>query len=195
MPNRVAVLDAGGQYVDLVRKAVERQGIPADVLPLDTGLDKIEGKYGAIFIPGSPASSHQEEAPQPDPSIWGSQLPLLGICYGMQAMVVAHGGQVAKNAIREDGRVVTEGDTTHPLFNGIKKDFMGLFTHGDFVKSLPPDFEILGSHWLSDRSVAYSAVAYGNKLGVQFHPEVFDDTPEGYQLFKNFLQSIAGLQA
>jgi GMP synthase (glutamine-hydrolysing) len=195
MQSRVAILDAGGQYVDLVRKAVERQGIPADVLPLDTALDKIEGKYGAIIISGSPASSHEEAAPQPDQSIWGSKLPLLGICYGMQAMVVAHGGEVAKNAIREDGRVVTQVDTTHPIFKGIKKDFMGLFTHGDFVKSLPSDFQVLGSHQLSDGSTAYSAVALDNKIGVQFHPEVFDDTPEGYQLFKNFLQSIAGLKA
>ena len=195
MPKRVAILDAGGQYVDLVKKAVERQGRPADVLPLDTELAKIEGRYGAIIISGSPASSHEETAPQPDISIWGSELPLLGICYGMQAMVIAHGGQVAKNAIREDGRIVTEVDTTHPLFQGIKKDFTGLFTHGDFVKSIPPDFEMLGSHSLSDGSIAYSAVGYGNKVGVQFHPEVFDDTPEGYQVFKNFLQLIAHLDA
>jgi GMP synthase (glutamine-hydrolysing) len=195
MQSRVAILDAGGQYVDLVRKAVERQGIPADVLPLDTALDKIEGKYGAIIISGSPASSHEQEAPQPDASIWDSRLPLLGICYGMQAMVVARGGQVAKNAIREDGRVTTRVDTTHPIFKGIKKDFTGLFTHGDFVKSLPSDFQVLGSHKLSDGSTAYSAVALDNKIGVQFHPEVFDDTPEGYQLFKNFLLSIAGLKA
>jgi len=195
MQSRVAILDAGGQYVDLVRKAVERQGIPADVLPLDTALGEIEGQYGAIIISGSPASSHQEAAPQPDPSIWDSQLPLLGICYGMQAMVVAHGGQVAKNAIREDGRVTTRVDTTHPIFKGIKQDFTGLFTHGDFVKSLPPDFVTLGSHRLSDGSTAYSAVAYGNKIGVQFHPEVFDDTPEGYQVFKNFLRLIAALPA
>lgn len=193
MHSRVAILDAGGQYIDLVRKAVERQGIPADVLNLDTPLSKIETQYGAIIISGSPASSHEETAPQPDPSIWGSRLPLLGICYGMQAMVIAHGGQVAKNAIREDGRIITQVDTTHPLFKGIKKDFMGLFTHGDFVKALPSDFETLGSHHLSDGSVTYSSVAYGNKLGVQFHPEVFDDTPEGYQVFKNFLR-IAGLK-
>ncbi|HZL07743.1 MAG TPA: gamma-glutamyl-gamma-aminobutyrate hydrolase family protein [Candidatus Dormibacteraeota bacterium] len=195
MQSRVAILDAGGQYVDLVRKAVERQGIPADVLPLDTPLDQIEGQYGAIIISGSPASSHQEEAPQPDPTIWNSELPLLGICYGMQAMVVAHGGQVAKNAIREDGRVVTRVDTSQPIFKGVKKDFTGLFTHGDFVKSLPKDFVTLGSHSLSDGSTAYSAVAYGNKIGVQFHPEVFDDTPEGYQVFKNFLQLVADLPA
>lgn len=194
MSKPVAVLDAGGQYVDLVRKAVERQGIPAEVLPLGTPLDKIESKYGAIIISGSPASSHREEAPQPDPSIWESRLPLLGICYGMQAMVVAHGGQVAKNAIREDGRVTTRLDTNHPIFEGVKRNFTGLFTHGDFVKKLPPKFETLGVHKLSDGSRTYSAIAHGNKIGVQFHPEVFDDTPEGYQVFKNFLHLIAKLK-
>lgn len=195
MSKPVAVLDAGGQYVDLVRKAVERQGIQADVLPLGTPLGKIQQKYGAIIISGSPASSHREEAPQPDASIWESDLPLLGICYGMQAMVVAHGGEVAKNAIREDGRVVTQVDNRHAIFKGASKNFTGLFTHGDFVKTLPPDFEMIGSHKLSDGSTAYSAIARGHKIGVQFHPEVFDDTPEGYQVFKNFLHSIAGLQA
>lgn len=193
MQSRVAVLDAGGQYVDLVRKAVERQGIRADVLALNTPPSKLKRKYGAIIISGSPASSHAEEAPQPDPEIWKSPLPILGICYGMQAMVVAHGGKVIKNAIREDGRVTTVVDTKHPLFNGLKKDFTGLFTHGDFVKTIPKGFKTIGSHQLSDGSKAYSAIAYDNKLGVQFHPEVFDDTPEGYSLFKNFLFDIAGL--
>jgi GMP synthase (glutamine-hydrolysing) len=193
MQSRVAILDAGGQYVDLVRKAAIRQGFPADVLPLDTPREKIEGTYGAIIISGSPASSHEETAPQPDMGIWQSPLPLLGICYGMQAMVLAHGGEVVKNAIREDGRVTTQVDVSHPLFKGIKKDFTGLFTHGDFVTRVPLDFETLGSHSLSDGSIAYSSIAHGNKLGVQFHPEVFDDTPEGYQLFRNFLEDIAGL--
>ena len=193
MPNRVAILDAGGQYVDLVRKAVERQGIPADVLALNTSLDQIKNKYGAIIISGSPASSHAQEAPQPDQNIWLTDMPLLGICYGMQAMVVAHGGQVAKNAIREDGRVTTQIDTNHPVYKGIKKDFTGLFTHGDFVKTIPDGFEVLGSHSLSDGSIAYSSIAKGNLIGVQFHPEVFDDTPEGYQLIKNFL-NLSGIK-
>ena len=192
--NRVAILDAGGQYVDLVRKAVERQGIPADVLPLSTERKKIEAGYSAIIISGSPASSHTEAAPQPDPDIWNSSLPILGICYGMQAMVTFHGGEVVKNAIREDGRVTTQVDTTHLIFSGIKKDFTGLFTHGDFVKTIPDGFATLGQHSLQDGTTAYSAIAKGNKIGVQFHPEVFDDTPEGYQLFKNFLELIANLK-
>lgn len=196
MSKPVAVLDAGGQYVDLVRKAVERQGIPAEVLPLGTPLGKIESKYGAIIISGSPANiSHAETTPQPDPSIWQSKLPLFGICYGMQAMVMAHGGAIARNAIREDGRVTTQVDTGHPIFKGVSRNFTGLFTHGDFVKKVPDGFKILGSHKLSDGSTAYSSIVHGDKIGVQFHPEVFDDTPEGYQVFKNFLHRIAGLEA
>lgn len=194
MPNRVAILDAGGQYVDLVRKAVERQGIPADVLPLSTPVNEIENSYGAIIISGSPASSHAESAPEPDKQIWQSNLPLLGICYGMQAMVTAHGGEVAKNAIREDGRVTTKVDVSEPIFNGTKEEFTGLFTHGDFVKTVPDGFRVLGSHKLSDGSTAFSSIAKGNKIGVQFHPEVFDDTPEGYQVFQNFF-NIAGIEA
>lgn len=193
-PNKVAILDAGGQYIDLVRKAVERQGIPADVLTLNTSPDTIKGNYGAIIISGSPASSHEEAAPQPVKEIWHSELPLLGICYGMQSMVVAHGGDVIKNAIREDGRITTRVDTSHPIFKGLKKDFTGLFTHGDFVRTVPAGFKVIGSHKLSDGSTAYSSIAKDNKVGVQFHPEVFDDTPEGYSLFKNFLEEIAGLK-
>ena len=190
----MAVLDAGGQYVDLVRKAVQRLGFPADVLPLNTDIGKIQEAYSAIIISGSPASSHEGGAPQPDPNIWTSDLPVLGICYGMQAMVVANGGQVAKNAIREDGRVTTHVDTTHPLFRGTKAEFTGLFTHGDFVQSLPDGYNMIGSHKMPDGATAYSAIANGSKLGVQFHPEVFDDTPEGYQVFKNFLEDVAGLK-
>ncbi|MFI5270909.1 MAG: gamma-glutamyl-gamma-aminobutyrate hydrolase family protein [Candidatus Saccharimonadales bacterium] len=193
-PNKVAILDAGGQYVDLVKKAVQRIGIEAEVLPLNTSAENIEQSYGAIIISGSPANiSHQEKAPQPDPKIWESSLPLFGICYGMQAMVTFYGGKVEKNAIREDGRVSTIVDNTHPLFKGTKKELTGLFTHGDFVKELPEGFKTIGSHKLSDGLTAYSSIAKDNKLGVQFHPEVFDDTPEGYQLFKNFLLDIARL--
>ncbi len=194
-PKSVAVLDAGGQYVDLVRKAVERQGIPADILSLQTAREDIEHSYDAVVISGSPSSSHTETASHPDPDIWESHLAILGICYGMQSMAVSHGGRVTKNAIREDGRMITDVDIAHPLFKGIKKDFAGLFTHGDFVTEVPKDFTVIGQHQLSSGSTAYSAIAKGNKIGVQFHPEVFDDTSEGYQLFKNFLHGIAGIEA
>jgi GMP synthase (glutamine-hydrolysing) len=197
MSNRhkpIAVLDAGGQYVDLVKKAVERQGYPVEILPLASERKKLEAKFDAIIISGSPASSHAETAPLPDPEIWQSKLPILGICYGMQAMVTANNGAVAKNAIREDGRVTTNVDTTSPIFDGIKKELTALFTHGDFVTKVPEGFNVIGKHKLSDDSTAYSAIYRDNKYGVQFHPEVFDDTPEGYQIIKNFLVNIASLK-
>jgi len=186
--NRVAVLDAGGQYVDLVKKALERQGVAADVLPLATKLGELESTYSAIVISGSPASSRVEAAPMPDEGLWQTKLPLLGICYGMQAMAVALGGEVAKNATREDGRITTTIDPAHPLFNGLKPEFSALFTHGDFVAKVPTGFQIIGSHRLSSGNEAYSAIARDNLVGVQFHPEVFDDTPGGYQVFANFLK-------
>jgi GMP synthase (glutamine-hydrolysing) len=75
----------------------------------------------------------------------------------------------------------------------LKPDLTGLFTHGDFVTDIPKGFTAIGQHQLGDGFTAYSAIARGNKLGVQFHPEVFDDTPEGYQLFRNFLFDVARL--
>lgn len=191
---RVAVLDAGGQYVDLVKKAAMRLGYPADVLALDTPLEKLDGTYQAIIISGSPANPHQTDVPMPDAGLWKSKLPILGICYGLQAMVLADGGKVAQKPIREDGRITTQVDTSHPLFQGTKADFTGLFTHGVFVTDVPADFSVIGSHTLSDGSMGYSAIARGNRVGVQFHPEVFDDTPEGYELFRNFFTNIAKLE-
>ena len=190
----VAVLDAGVQYVDLVQKATERLGYPSDVLPLGTPAEYLRNNYSAIIISGSPASSHNEDAPLPDPRLWEENIPVLGICYGMQAMAQAYGGRVAKNGVREDGRVTTEISVEHALFRGIRKSFTGLFTHGDFVVESPLGFEVIGSHELTDGTKAFSAIAKGNKVGVQFHPEVFDDTPQGYELFKNFFVNIAELE-
>lgn len=189
----VAVLDAGGQYVDLVQKAVERLGYPADVLPLDTSV-KVLKKYKAVVISGSPANSQEVDAPLPDPAVWETGLPILGICYGMQAMASAFGGYVERGVVRQDGRVKTKVTATHPLFRDTKSEQTALFTHGNFVTKVPKGFKVIGQHTIG-KQTAYSAIAKGNIVGVQFHPEVFDDTPEGYQIFKNFLSSIAGLEA
>lgn len=192
--NVIAVLDAGGQYVDLVKKACERLGYPTIVLPLDTPADSLKKNYPALIISGSPASSQEVDAPMPDPAVWQLDTPILGICYGLHAMVTLLGGEVVRGSSRQDGRVTTKVDTKHPLFAGTKASFSALFTHGNFVSRVPESFETIGQHKLGDGTTVYSAIARGNVVGVQFHPEVFDDTPEGYQVFKNFLQDIAGLK-
>ncbi len=192
-PQVVAILDAGGQYVDLVKKASERLGYAAEVVPLDTPINILEQQYKALIISGSPANSQETDAPMPDPAVWESDMPVLGICYGMQAMAGAFGGSVERGLLRQDGRVKTSVDTKHPLFQDTKADQQALFTHGNFVTQVPDNVEVIGKHELGETTV-YSAISRGNKVGVQFHPEVFDDTPEGYQIFKNFLGNIAGLE-
>ncbi len=190
----VAVLDAGGQYVDLVKKACERLGYPADVLQLQTPASTLKKDYRAVIISGSPASSQEVDAPLPDPELWQLDLPIMGICYGLHAAVTMLGGEVVRGTSRQDGRTTTHVDTAHLLFAGVKASFSALFTHGNFVSKVPADFKTIGQHVLSNGTKVYSAIARGNTVAVQFHPEVFDDTPEGYQVFKNFLGSIAKLQ-
>lgn len=190
----VAVLDAGGQYVDLVKKACERLGYPSVVLPLDTPVEKLQNNFRALIISGSPASSQEVDAPMPDPKVWQLDMPILGICYGLHAAVSVLGGEVVRGTSRQDGRVTTGVDTTHPLFAGTKSSFSALFTHGNFVSKIPSDFKTIGQHTLDDGTTVYSAIAKDRLVAVQFHPEVFDDTPEGYQVFKNFLELIAGLK-
>ena len=192
--HRVAILDAGGQYVDLVIKAVQRLGYEAKILPLNTAAGVLAKEYGAVIMSGSPGSADAENAPAPDPMLWEQPIKYLGICYGLQAMAYALGGTVEKGKQREDGRTRTKVDTTHPLFRDTKSEQTALFTHGDFVTHLPDDVTPLGGHELSDGTHVYSAFARGDFVGVQFHPEVFEDTPEGYQIIRNFLQNIAGLK-
>lgn len=185
----------GGQYIDLVKKAVERQGFPADILQSKTPFAKLKEVYGAVIISGSPAnSSNEADLPYPDPeTLEQEKLPLMGICYGMQVMSKHFGGTIEKGAVREDGRFTTNVDITHILFKGSKKQQTALFTHGDFVTKVPRGFTIIGHHSLANGKRAISAIAKDNKVGVQFHPEVFDDTPEGYEIFRRFLCDIAGL--
>lgn len=193
-PSRVAILNSGAQYADKIVKAVERHGIPADKLPLETPAHELESHYGAVIISGGPKSSYGDDAPLPDKSIWKSDLPVFGICYGMHAMVQAHKGKVEKNGIVQNSQVVTRVSSQDPLFAGLKPDFKALFTHGDFVKELPPGFLSIGSHKLSDKETVYSAIRFGKKVAVQFHPEIFEETPQGFELFSNFLYGEAGLE-
>lgn len=192
--NVIKILDAGAQYVDLIEKAVRRLGYRPVTLPLDTPLEVIEDKASAVIISGGPANAQDVKAPTPDPRLWTSDLPTLGICYGQHVMVTALGGQVEKGASRQDGRIKTEINNRHPLFRNTKSTISALFTHGNITTELPPGFEVIGQHTLADDSTLYSAIAKGNKMAVQFHPEVFDDTPEGYQILKNFLEGVAGLK-
>lgn len=190
----VAILDAGAQYVDMIKKAAERHGFPSRIYPINTPLGDLPTAVRAIIVSGGPSSSNEEGAPMPDTKIWEqNDIPTFNVCYGMQALAQHGGGSVGQRSYREDGRHVTTVDTTHPLFSGVKEQTQALFTHGDFINSVPDDVAVLGSHIVEDEQVI-SAIQYKQKhVAVQFHPEVFDDTPQGYEMYGNFFSEICGL--
>lgn len=194
-PVRVAVLDMHGQYVGLIGKATERLGYPTDILPHNTPIEVLEREYSAVILSGSPANSYEEEELRPDPRIWESDIPKLGICHGLHVAITDNGGIVERGATRQDGVVKTDVDIEHPLFNMVKKEQEARFTHGNFVREVPEGFDVIGEHAMADGSLCISAVSapHLKYVGVQFHPEVFDDAPEGYTVIKNFLQKVAKL--
>ncbi len=194
-PKPVAILDAGAQYVDLIQKACLRLGYAAEIIPLATPFRQIESKYSCFIVSGGPASTHANGAPMPDPALWATKKGVFGICYGQQAMALALGGTVEPGQRRQDGSIATNVDTSHPLFGRVKKEITALFTHGDFVTKAPPGFSVIGSHTIGDapQQTVLSALARDNLVAVQFHPEVFDETPYGFDIFRGFFEDICGL--
>ncbi|TXG76147.1 hypothetical protein E6P97_04095 [Patescibacteria group bacterium] len=189
----IYVLDGGAQYVDMIQKALTRLGYHSHIVPIDTPPEDM-ADAGAFIISGGPASTHAEGAPMPTPRFWETTTPTLGVCYGQQAMATAFGGVVETGKVRQDGSAKTTVDTTHPLFGRVKPTIDTLFTHGDFVTKVPEEFTVIGSHELDNGQTVVSSMAHDNFMSVQFHPEVFDETPMGYEILQGFLRDIADIE-
>ena len=94
-PPKVVILDAGAQYVDMIKKACERHGYPAAVLPIETRLDMLPESTEAIIVSGGPGNSYTDAAIMPDTRIWDQDdIPTLNICYGLQSLALYAGGKV-----------------------------------------------------------------------------------------------------
>lgn len=184
----VAILDAGSQYGKLIDRRVRELNCFTELLPLNTKASELS-KYQAIIISGGPNSFNYPNAPQCDPDLKNLDVPILGICYGMQWLNFAFGGKVKKGLIREDGQLFVELDTSILLFNGLSPREKVLLTHGDSCDYIPEDLEIIGKSEHSVTSIKHKTKPF---FGVQFHPEV-DLTSNGKMIFSNFLYKIAGL--
>ena len=119
-PDKVLIVDFGAQYTQLIARRVREAGVYSEIVPFDkaeAALKPVLPK--AIILSGGPASVHETGTPQLSPKIANAGIPILGICYGEQAMVAALGGQVEGGHTREFGRAELQitGDT--PLFHGV----------------------------------------------------------------------------
>lgn len=187
----IAVLDFGGQYAHLICRRIRSLGVYSALLPHDTPLQELEKmKVAGVVLSGGPASVYADGAPRADPALFEGKVPLLGICYGYQLMVRAHGGEVGRGERREYGRSSVKVVEGGGLFDGLESDRLVCWmSHSDSATSIPSTMEVLAA---SDGS-PYAAVRLSgtHQYGVQFHPEV-SHTERGGAVLSNFVFGVCG---
>jgi GMP synthase (glutamine-hydrolysing) len=188
--DRILILDFGSQYTQLIARRIREQKVYCEIHPYNYNIDKIRqyNPKGIVFS-GGPASVYSEAAPQCDQQIYELDIPILGICYGLQLMCLQLGGNVLASSKREYGKA--EIDITEPqgIFEGFQEvnNLTVWMSHGDRVEDLPAGFETIAK---SNNSPC-AAIADINRrfYGVQFHPEVVH-TNKGTDIIKNYIFSV-----
>ncbi|EZG44392.1 GMP synthase [Gregarina niphandrodes] len=198
LDDKVAVLDFGSQYTQLIVRRVREVGVYCEVFGHDVSEDVLRG-FGpkSIILTGSPRSTMEESPLKPGEFIWSFGVPILGVCYGMQVMAMCLGGRTGKSEKSEFGYSELSLDVeTGQADGGLFKDFPVTsrvwMSHGDEVSQLPAGFSKLAH----SQNCCYGAMANVERqlFAVQHHPEV-TETATGGVLFENFLLGICGLRA
>jgi GMP synthase (glutamine-hydrolysing) len=188
--DEVLVLDFGGQYNQLIARRVRECGVYSELLPADIAIEDLTARRPkGIILSGGPASVHTEDAPELRAELLELGIPVLGICYGMQAMALSLGGRVEPAPVGEFGRTDLHIKEHGRLFRGLPTEQHCWMSHRDTVFEAPPGFTALAS---SDESpvAAFENVERG-LYGIQFHPEVVH-TPYGTDVLKHFLHDVCG---
>ncbi|MGB8951861.1 MAG: glutamine-hydrolyzing GMP synthase [Candidatus Aminicenantales bacterium] len=190
---KVLVLDFGSQYTQLITRKIRELGVYSEIFPFHTPVSRLKKeKPLALILSGGPQSVYEKSAPLPSPEIFRMEVPVLGICYGLQLMAYLLGGRVVKSAKREYGFASLKVLEREGLLDGVKDCEQVWMSHGDRVERIPPVFVISGKTANTEAAVIENRDQ--NFYGVQFHPEVIH-TKEGKKILSNFLFKIAGLRA
>jgi GMP synthase (glutamine-hydrolysing) len=186
----VLVLDFGSQTAQLIARRVREQNVFCQLVRHDLSAERIrELAPKGLILSGGPASVYEKGAPQPDPAIFDLGIPILGICYGMQAACRALGNEVSPGTHREFGRTTCVIHESRDLFDGIPSDLTVWMSHGDQVKNLDAQWQPLAS---TDDCPAAAARHHSRPIYVlQFHPEV-THTQMGGKILGNFVKNICG---
>jgi GMP synthase (glutamine-hydrolysing) len=188
--DKIIIIDFGSQYNMLISRRIREMNVYSEVVSYK---DKIEfdKDIKGIILSGGPNSVYDLNSPKLHPSILELNLPILGICYGMQILIKTFGGKVVKGEVREYGRNKINIINDSSLTCGMSKTSSVWMSHSDHTEEMPESFELLAK---SDYAIAI--VKHKNKdiYGVQFHPEV-THTFEGEKLLNNFVFNVCHAQA
>lgn len=195
----VLILDFGSQYTHLITRRLRDLHIFSEMLPCTASLDEIKSHHPkGIILSGGPYSVYEADAPHVDPAVFDLNVPILGICYGLQEIAWHYGKGVAAGTHREYGRAMLNlrHDEKRPeltrLFQDMGEEIECWMSHGDKLSALPTGFEVIASTPIAP----WAAVAHTQRLiyGIQFHPEV-SHTPKGKAILENFATGVCGCKS
>ena len=188
----VLIFDFGSQYTQLIARRVREHSVYSQIVAHDTpAADVAAMEPKGIILSGGPASVYAQGAPKCDPGIFDLDVPILGICYGLQLACEVLGGRVTPAESREYGRRSLEVIDNSDIFTALPDHMAVWMSHGDQVTGLSEGFVALAR----TDTCPYAAVRHKTRplFGVQFHPEV-THTPRGSEILRNFLFHVCGCQ-
>ena len=195
---RILILDFGGQTTQLIARRVRECGVFCEIHPWDIDDEAVVAfKPSGVIMSGGPESAILDGAPRIPSAVLAAQVPLLGICYGMQVMVHQLGGEVrAQAAHSEFGYALVTLNTPTDLTDGLNdhsptgQPVLDVWmSHGDRVESVPEGFDVVGTS--ANAPVAIIADTKAQRYGLQFHPEV-THTLQGATMLRRFVLDICG---
>ena len=191
--DKILIVDFGSQVTQLIARRVREEGVYSEIVPYQKAQDAFaDMRPKGVILSGGPASVHEAGAPLPPPALYEAGVPMLGICYGEQAMAQQLGGKVEGGHHREFGRAEVEVVEDSPLFADVWKrgeKYPVWMSHGDRVTKPPPGFRVLATS--PNAPIAAIGDEARKFYATQFHLEVVH-TPQGAALIRNFVRRIAG---
>ena len=198
---RILILDFGSQYTQLIARRVREIGVYCEIRAWDMSDEAVrEFAPKGVILAGGPESVHEDNSPRAPQAVFELDVPVLGICYGMQTMAVQMGGEVKSSDLREFGYAQVQVETAGALLNGIEDhvDSNGKLSldvwmsHGDKVTTMPAGFTCMAS--TDSAPIAGMSNEEKRWYGVQFHPEV-THTKQGGRMLERFVRDICACEA
>ena len=186
----LVVLDFGSQFTQLIARRLRELSVYSEILPYNTPIEEIaRRKPVGVILSGGPRSVSEPTAPRCDVKVFDAGVPVLGICYGMQLMTDALGGEVAPAPSREYGLATIAIDDPRPLFASLPRELRVWASHGDFVKTAPAGFTVTATS--ANAPVAAMVDEGRGFYALLFHPEVAH-TDRGTEILRNFAFGVCG---